>query len=161
MIKGGNEMKKEIFIDTAGREVRARLFEDEVLICNAVAKCHPEDEFDICTGAEIAIDRLKEKYQKIKEGDKYKQFADGKFCIYTTSKNAIKTFLGDLNCHGFTWSDGSRLLDYGAPFYRDTYYGGSVLFRAIGKKINYLTDPVTAAIPAAIRTKTVYEFEAM
>lgn len=150
-------MKREIFIDTAGREVRARLFEDEVLICNAVAKCHPEDEFDICTGAEIAIDRLKEKYQKVKEGDKYKQFEDSKFCIYATSKNAIKTLLGDLNCHGFTWSDGSRLMDYGASFYADTYYCDDVLFMAIGKKISYHTDSVTAALC----TKTVYEFEAM
>ena len=150
-------MKREIFINTAGREVRARLFEDEVLVCNAVAKCHPEDEFDICTGAEIAIDRLKEKYQKIKEGDKYKQFGDFKFYIYATSKDAIKTLLEDLNCHGFIWSDGSRLLDHRASFYADTYYCDCVLFRALNKKISYLTDPVMVAP----RTKTVYEFEAM
>lgn len=150
-------MKKEIFIDTAGREVRARLFEDEVLICNAVAKCHPEDEFDICTGAEIAIDRLKEKYKKVKKGDKYKQFGDGKFCIYADDKTEVKEILEILNVQGFTWADGTNLLDCKAVFYRDTYFHEHFLFRAHNKKVSYCVEPVFIGV----NTKTVSEFKSI
>lgn len=34
-----------------------------------VARCSPEDEFDFCTGAKLALDRLVEKFDPIKVGD--------------------------------------------------------------------------------------------
>lgn len=47
-----------------------------------VARCSPEDEFDFCTGAKLALDRLVEKFDPIKVGDIVYISDTGK--LYTT-----------------------------------------------------------------------------
>ena len=47
-----------------------------------VARCSPEDEFDFCTGAKLALDRLIEKFEPIKVGDVVYISDTGK--LYTT-----------------------------------------------------------------------------
>lgn len=50
-----------IKIHTDGRDTIARLYDDNAFckfLGEAVARCHPDDEFDLATGAKLAIDRL-------------------------------------------------------------------------------------------------------
>lgn len=50
-----------IKIHTDGTDTIARLYDDNAfckLLGEAVARCHPDDEFDLATGAKLAIDRL-------------------------------------------------------------------------------------------------------
>ena len=60
----GNKKKscgKYIKIHTDGRNTIARLYDDNAFqkfLGEAVARCHPDDEFDLATGAKVAIDRL-------------------------------------------------------------------------------------------------------
>ncbi len=50
-----------IKIHTDGRNTIAQLYDDSAFrkfLGEAVARCHPDDEFDLATGAKLAIDRL-------------------------------------------------------------------------------------------------------
>lgn len=50
-----------IKIHTDGRNTIAQLYDDNAFrkfLGEAVARCHPDDEFDLATGAKLAIDRL-------------------------------------------------------------------------------------------------------
>lgn len=50
-----------IKIHTDGRDTIAQLYDDNIFckfLGEAVARCHPDDEFDLATGAKLAIDRL-------------------------------------------------------------------------------------------------------
>lgn len=50
-----------IKIHTDGRDTIARLYDDNAFckfLGEAVARCHPDDEFDLATGAKLALDRL-------------------------------------------------------------------------------------------------------
>ena len=50
-----------IKIHTDGRDTIAQLYDDNnfrKFLGEAVARCHPDDEFDLATGAKLAIDRL-------------------------------------------------------------------------------------------------------
>lgn len=50
-----------IKICTDGRDTIAQLYDDNAFrkfLGEAVARCHPDDEFDLATGAKLAIDRL-------------------------------------------------------------------------------------------------------
>lgn len=52
---------KYIKIHTDGRNTIAQLYDDNAFrkfLGGAVARCHPDDEFDLATGAKVAIDRL-------------------------------------------------------------------------------------------------------
>lgn len=52
---------KYIKIHTDGRNTIAQLYDDNAFqkfLSEAVARCHPDDEFDLATGAKVAIDRL-------------------------------------------------------------------------------------------------------
>ena len=52
---------KYIKIHTDGRNTIAQLYDDNAFrtfLGEAVARCHPDDEFDLATGAKVAIDRL-------------------------------------------------------------------------------------------------------
>lgn len=50
-----------IKIYTDGRDTIAQLYDGNAFgkfLGEAVARCHPDDEFDLATGAKLAIDRL-------------------------------------------------------------------------------------------------------
>ena len=52
---------KYIKIQTDGRNTIAQLYDDNAcrkFLGEAVARCHPDDEFDLATGAKLALDRL-------------------------------------------------------------------------------------------------------
>lgn len=59
-----NNHKQEIHITRKNQEVHAVLKENSKVIKRAVAKCHPEDEFDFKVGSKLAYDRLFEKDNK-------------------------------------------------------------------------------------------------
>ena len=59
MLKPANPSKTTITITSDNEKfVNASLFEGEERIKNTYARCHPEDKFDLYTGAEIALKRL-------------------------------------------------------------------------------------------------------
>lgn len=56
-----NNYEQEIHITRKGQEVHAILKENGKVFKHAVAKCHPEDEFDFKVGSKLAYNRLFEK----------------------------------------------------------------------------------------------------
>ena len=60
-------------LTTDGELTIAARFDDKVRV--GVAKCHPDDRFDVCIGAQVAIQRIKEQFisekWKPKDGDEY------------------------------------------------------------------------------------------
>ena len=76
---------KKIIITTDGKTTKARFYDGKKLIKEAIARCHPDDEFDFETGVRIAFDRL--------VGEKKPKFYSGKIvcvkssaCWYTVGK---------------------------------------------------------------------------
>lgn len=49
---------QKILITTDGKETKARLYEGKALLKEAVAKCHPDDEFNFKFGASLAFNRV-------------------------------------------------------------------------------------------------------
>lgn len=62
LVKDANTRK--IVITTKDDETVAELYENEMLVKIATAKCSPDDTFDLGTGAKIAIDRLMRNVEK-------------------------------------------------------------------------------------------------
>lgn len=60
--------ERKIIIYTKGNQVIAN---DTTTKKEAIAKCHPDDEFDFSIGAKLAIDRLMGVEEPIKEEPKY------------------------------------------------------------------------------------------
>lgn len=54
----GLACENKIVITTDGTETLARLYDGNKVIKTATAKCSPDDEFDLETGAKIAFERL-------------------------------------------------------------------------------------------------------
>ena len=80
-----------------------------------IAKCSPEDEFDIFTGARLAIDRLEEKcnpYSWLKYGDRYyvPSFIDDDFSVsYTYRDDPIDIKLKE---RGFIFKTKEEAINY-------------------------------------------------
>lgn len=51
----------KVIIYTQGRTVTAKLLREKECIAQAVAKCSPDDDFDVLVGAQIALQRLVEQ----------------------------------------------------------------------------------------------------
>lgn len=52
----------EIFVGNDGKTTVALQKQDGKVIKKAIAKCHPDDEFDFEIGSKLAFDRLMENY---------------------------------------------------------------------------------------------------
>ena len=56
--QGVKEMNYKIVVTTDGRDTTATLYDGKVKKNVAKTRCHPNDEFDFGTGAQIAVERL-------------------------------------------------------------------------------------------------------
>lgn len=72
----------------------------------AIAKCHPDDEFDFSIGARLAFDRLMGTSEPIAEKPKY---YNGKIiCIKSCSTLTTKGKIYEIKNGKFTYDDGSK-----------------------------------------------------
>lgn len=105
--------EKKIVITVNGTETLAKLYEGNKVIKSAVAKCSPEDEFDLETGARIAFDRLVGE-KPVEEKPKY---YNGKVVCVDNCFNENGYTVGKI----YHFKDGKLINDYGETM---TSYNG-------------------------------------
>jgi hypothetical protein len=83
-----------------GRKVYARMCDSNGKVVTAVTRCHPDDDFDLKTGMNIALDRLLAKASLYNgkvvcvENNGHMRFAFTKGKIYTIANGEIKDDYG-------------------------------------------------------------------
>lgn len=89
----GRNMKIEITID--GKEITATAY-TESKVAKGVAKCSPEDQFDLAIGAKLAIDRVCEQLRP------YVELLDGRFIGFIGEPTLLCDIDGNSLCVGDT-----------------------------------------------------------
>ena len=105
--KQKSEQKQKIVITTHGRITKARLYEDEKLVRQAVARCAPDDKFDFNVGAGLAFTRLIGTSPIATSLDQDK-FAHGKLAV-KVNKKTYDAFIKQCYQRGFTWHNGDKV----------------------------------------------------
>lgn len=100
-----NEQK--IVITTDGGITKARLYDNEKLVRQAVASCAPDDKFDFNVGANLAFTRLMGTSPVATSLD-WDKFAHGKLEVKVNKKN-YDAFMKQCEQRGFTWHDGEKI----------------------------------------------------
>lgn len=101
------EEKQKIVITTHGRITKARLYDDEKLVRQAVARCAPGDKFDFNVGANLAFTRLMGTSPVATSLD-WDKFAHGKLQV-KVSRKTYDAFMKQCEQRGFTWHDGEKI----------------------------------------------------
>ena len=117
----GLELAREqkIVITTDGRITKARLYDNEKLVRQAVASCAPDDKFDFYVGACLAFGRLIESFPTETSLD-WDKFAHGKLAVKVNKKN-YDAFMKQCYQRGFTWYAG-RKVDSPWQLYDEMHY---------------------------------------
>jgi hypothetical protein len=100
------EKKQEIVITTDGRITKARLYDNEKLVKQAVASCAPDDKFDFNVGASLAFTRLMGTSPTAASLD-WDKFAHGKLEV-KVNKKTYDTFIKLCEQRNFTWHCGQK-----------------------------------------------------
>lgn len=82
-----DDSTKEIHITVKGNQTHAVLKENGKVIKHEVAKCHPDDEFDFGTGAELAFDRLFDKEEIVENCDGHEEDDELLNCSFEVLSN--------------------------------------------------------------------------
>jgi hypothetical protein len=99
--------EQKIVIITDGRITKARLYKDEKLVGQAVARCAPDDKFDFNVGAGLAFTRLMGTSPVATSLD-WDKFAHGKLEVKVNKKN-YDAFMKECYQRGFTWYSGREV----------------------------------------------------
>lgn len=102
-----SEQKQKIVITTDGKITKARLYDDEKLVRQAVASCAPGDKFDFNVGANLAFTRLIGTVPTATSLD-WDKFAHGKLQV-KVSRKTYDAFMKQCEQRGFTWHDGEKI----------------------------------------------------
>lgn len=102
-----NEKKQKIVITTDGRITKARLYDNEKLVRQAVARCAPDDKFDFNVGAGLAFERLMGTSPTAASLD-WDKFAHGKLEVKVNKKN-YDAFMKQCEQRNITWHDGQKV----------------------------------------------------
>lgn len=98
--------EQKIVITTHGRITKARLYDDEKLVRQAVARCAPDDKFDFNVGAGLAFTRLMGTSPSATSLD-WDKFAHGKLEVKISKKN-FDAFMKQCEQRNFTWCYGQE-----------------------------------------------------
>lgn len=101
-----SEQKQKIVITTDGRIVKARLYDDEKLVRQAVASCAPDDKFDFNVGARLAFERLMGTSPTAASLD-WDKFAHGKLEV-KVNKKTYDAFMKQCEQRGLRWYGGQK-----------------------------------------------------
>ena len=126
MLKPAGELK--IVITTDFKETKARLYDGKQLLNEAIARCSPEDTFDLEFGAKLAVERVMKPSFKFKLGDVVigNQLANFKYLITTEYWTGKVVDIGDERMcvegkYGQFWVDPDVFDKYtGQKFYSGT-----------------------------------------
>ena len=99
--------EKKIVITTDGRITKARLYDDEKLVRQAVAKCAPDDKFDFNVGAGLAFKRLMGTSTVAASLD-WDKFAHGKLEVKVNEKT-YDAFIKQCEQRNITWHGGRNV----------------------------------------------------
>jgi len=147
-----NTKRKPVIIYRNGQDVIAL---DKETGEKAVAKCHPNDEFDFAIGAKIAFGRLYHSQDYISEGNEAKckpkfQVGDRVRCIKRDyEKDAKEINVGDrvkVTNPGRAYSSYTEWVTKNAPEFA-VYYVYAVYYADIYKKLGTSTFTVVAKAP--------------
>lgn len=115
--------EKKIVITTDGRITKARLYEDEKLVRQAVASCAPDDKFDFDVGARLAFERLIGTSPVATSLD-WDKFAHGKLEV-KVNKKSYDAFMKQCEQRNITWHDGGKYNPW------EMYDGMHPIFKAL------------------------------
>lgn len=100
-----SEKKQKIVITTDGRITKARLYDNEKLVRQAVASCVTDDKFDFNVGANLAFTRL--MGTPVATSLDWDKFAHGKLAVKVTKKT-YDAFIKLCEQRNFTWHCGQK-----------------------------------------------------
>lgn len=77
-----------MIIKADGKTVTATYYKDGNIVAKSIARCHPDDEFDFFTGAEIAMHRVKDTQPLVNGsyvyiGENNEKWTRGKVYVFT------------------------------------------------------------------------------
>lgn len=121
----------KIVITTDGKTTTAKMYDGKKVVKTAIAKCSPEDEFDIMTGTMIALSRLFDSAIRFLEPFDWDAFKNDELFVQVTKDN-FDEFIEEAEKHDCFFHNNNKVNPFKYPNLMKTLFYALFLFEVSG-----------------------------